>query len=168
MKRLIYSLGLSMVILTSCSSDKIGENYELYGNWKLIELSTSNPIDLNNNGTLTTSFQPGCLLGSELIIKDDSNGSLFYSSIVSYFTRTENNEIVYITSCVTDSDNIPFPITYLLENETIYLNNNGEISVLTVVDNQLQLVIENGFVTRDETTLEITQTQDLTYIFSKD
>ncbi|NNK81664.1 MAG: hypothetical protein HKO92_00945 [Flavobacteriaceae bacterium] len=166
MKRILLFFSI-ILLLNNCTRDKIGENSQLYGSWKLTEWITSNPIDLNNNGISTTNFSPGCLLGSELIINDDFNGTLFYSSTMSFFTRMENNQLVYITSCITDSENEPLPITYTFENDTILLNNDGETSIFALDGDQLKLVIFDGFVAADVDTLDLTETHNLTFVFTR-
>lgn len=168
MKNTVFFLCFFIAIITSCTSNTVDENAHLIGTWELTEWTIETPVDLNNDGVLTTSFSPGCLAGSEIVLDYDAKGTFFYSSNVSYFTRVENNEIVYMTTCSTSSDNVPKAITYTSEENLVYINKDGEMFILSQeVDENLYLVVENGFIVKDIDTFEITESQDITYIFTK-
>ena len=155
-----------LTVTASCSKDDTDTN-SIQGTWLLTSWNLKTPIDLNNDGILSSTFTPGCLNGSELKFNDHVNGTLFFSSSVSYNTTIENGTLVYLTSCITDTDLSPSPITYIQDGETLIITSNNEEYVLAFNGNTLYMMVPNGFTATDVDTFEITAFQDITYIFTK-
>ncbi len=145
----------------------MNDDNSIEGTWKLTSWTIKTAIDLNNDGLSETSFAPGCLNGSNLKFTDASNGSLFFSSSVSYNTTNEDGNLFFMIACSTGSERIPFPITYTKNNNTVTINNNGELITLTLTENALSMEVINGFVATDVDTQETTVSEDVTYIFTK-
>lgn len=155
-----------LTVFTSCSKDDSQDN-SIQGTWKLTSWTLKTPIDLNNDGVSSSIFDPGCLNGSELKFIDNSTGTLFFSSIVSYNTSNENGTLVFMTSCSTDSELSPSPITYIQDGEKLVITDNNEEFVLIRDGNTLSMLIPSGFKASASDTFEPTVSQDITYIFSK-
>ncbi len=169
MKRIIRYANLIVIFIVfiSCSKNDIADKTSIRGTWKLSSFTLKTPIDLNNDGTSTSTFSPGCLNGSNLEFTDTSNGTLLFTSSVSYNTTNENGTLVFMTACSTDSELLPSPITYIMDGETVIVTNNSEQYILTLEGNTLLMEIANGFIATDTDTFEITSSQDITYIFTK-
>ena len=161
-----FCLIFIVTLATSCSKDDAKIN-SIQGTWLLTSWNLKTPIDLDNDGILSTTFTPGCLNGSELIFNDNSSGTLFFSSSVSYNTTIENGTLVYLTSCVTDTDLSPSPITYIQDGETLIITSTNNEYALTINGTTLAMTVPNGFTATDVDSFEITAFQDITYIFTK-
>ncbi|GAA3585360.1 hypothetical protein [Snuella lapsa] len=171
----IFYLACLLVCFSSCSSDN--DDNALEGTWKLSAWQVNTPIDLNSDGVkssnLLTEF--GYLNDSALVIADNSNGSIFYSALnVSFNAITEGDMLTFMSTSVTDSDNVPHPFSYTKSDNTIIIdaditfNKVGGSSVLIFKDNALVMEVPNGFVVKDSETLETILSQDVTYVFTKE
>jgi len=158
---------LSFIAFTSCSTEAIDETSTILGQWKLTSWKVNSPIDLNNDGVFNSEFSAGCLSDSNISFIDASNGTIFYSSSVTYNTRMENGQQVLMISCSTRDDIIPSLVSYTINNNSIIVSNNEEEFVLTLNDNKLSMHVPNGFVAKDIETLETTITRDITYVFTR-
>ena len=169
MKKLVLALYtcLSFIVFTSCSTEAIDETSTILGQWKLTSWKVNSPIDLDNDGISNSEFSAGCLSDSAISFFDSSNGTIFYSSSVTYSTRIENGQQVLMTSCLTRDDIIPSLISYTMNNNSIILNNNGEEIAITINENTLSMHIPNGFIAKDIETLETTIIRDITYMFTR-
>ncbi len=173
MKNSIYSSGLILFfLLISCTSDDVNvDDSHIVGIWKLTEWNVKTPLDLNNDGiassNLLTEF--GCLNGSALVFNDAINGTLFYSSDVGFHTGIESeDEIFNGIICSTSSERLPSLITYVKIDNTVTINNDGDLSDLTLEGNTLSMFIQDGFVAYDVNTFEISVILDATYVFTKE
>jgi len=161
-------LAISIAFLlsfTSCFNDEDDALDAFQVTWKLDSWSLETPIDLNNDGISSLSFEPGCLNGSEIKFYDDSNGILNFSAFVSYNTSNENGNLFFMTACSTGSDIYSQPISYHQDSETITNLETDETYTYTIENNHLYMVVSNGFVATDINTSEITVSQNMTYVF---
>jgi hypothetical protein len=158
---------LPLIFCTSCSTEAIDETSAILGQWKLTSWKVNTPIDLDNDGISNSEFSAGCLSDSAISFIDPSNGTIFYSSSVTYNTRMENGQQVLLTACSTRDDIVPSLVGYTMTNNTITLNSNGEEFLLTLNENTLSMHIPNGFVAKDIDTSETTISQDITYVFTR-
>lgn len=170
MKNFFYLL-LSLLIFsaTSCSVDKVSdEEFEtIKGAWELTSWHIDNPVDLNNDGTATSDFSAGCFADSNIVFKSDGQGTIFFSSKVSYNTAEENGAITYMVSCARSTELKPSPIAYSVDKDIITIYDDERASIIVIEDNRLALTIEGGFITKDIDTFEITSQQDVTYYFTR-
>ena len=118
------------------------------------------------NCYLTKGASP-CEGHSDLTFMDDSNGTIFYSSSVSYSTRMEDGNMVFMTACTTDSERVPSLISYTSIDSEIIINKDGDEFVLALNGNILSMLVPNDFIAKDNETSETTVLQDVTYIYTK-
>ena len=169
MKKLVLALFtcLSFFVFTSCTTEDIDDTSTILGEWTLASWMVDTPIDLNNNGTAQSEYSPGCLSETTINFMDDANATVFYSSEVTYNTRLEVGKLVFMTSCTTDSDRMPNIVNYTVNNNTVMIDLDGEIMMLTIDGNKLNMIVPNGFIAKDIDTFETTMTQDITYTFKR-
>jgi hypothetical protein len=169
MKKLTLALFtcLSFIVFTSCTTEDIDDTSTILGEWTLTSWAVDTPIDLNNDGTPQLEFSPGCLTDSTINFMDASNATVFYSSEVTYNTRMENGKVIFMTSCSTDSDRMPTIVNYTINNNSVMIDIEGEVMVLTLSGNTLTMTVPNGFIAKDIDTFETTVSQDVTYTFTR-
>ena len=164
---LVLSICISITLLTSCTTEDIDDQSSLIGVWKLTSWTINTAIDLDNDGIASTEFSPGCLIDSDLTFMDDSNGTIFYSSSVSYSTRMEDGNMVFMTACTTDSERVPSLMSYTSSDSEIIINKDGVEFVLALNGNTLSMLVPNDFIAKDNETSETTVSQDVTYIYTR-
>lgn len=155
--------------LTSCSQDDEVNKSAITGIWKLTAWNVITPLDLNNDGESSTNLlnEFGCLSGSELIFKDSGFATLFYSSEVAFNVEIENESLFFMLICGTSSNTVPRQITYVQQENSVILNDNGVELVLSLSENSLSFLVTDGFVGRDVNTQSIVVSEDVTYVFTK-
>jgi len=169
MRKLILALYtcFSFIALTSCTTEDIDDTSTILGEWTLTSWTVDIPIDLNNDGTPQSEFSPGCLSDSTINFMDASNATVFYSSEVTYNTRLEDGKLVFMTACSTDSDRMPTLGDYSINNNSVMIDLEGDVMVLTLNGNILTMTVPNGFIAKDIDTFETTVSQDVTYTFTR-
>jgi hypothetical protein len=169
MKKLTLALYtcLSFIVFTSCTTEDIDDTSTILGEWTLTSWAVETPIDLNNDNSPQSQFSPGCLSDSTINFMDASNAAFFYSSEVTYNTRTDDGKLVFMTACSTDSDRMPTLVNYMMNNNSIIIDLEGEVMELNLNGNQLTMTVPNGFVAKDIDTSETTISQDITYTFTR-
>lgn len=167
MKKLILTLltCVSLILFTSCTTEDIDDTSTILGEWTLTSWSVSTPIDLNNDGSVQSEFSPGCLSDSALNFMDATDGTVFFSSEVTFNTRIEDGKLVFMTACTTDSNKVPTLMNYTTNGSSVMIDYEGEIYVLTIDGNTLNMLVPNGFIAKDIDTFETTVIQDITYNF---
>jgi len=169
--RLLY-LALLAICFTSCSDDtseEFSKDSPNQGEWKLTKTIIDSPIDLNNDGDLSNVLfeAPGYSDDSYIIFNDSTNGTIFFTEDITYYTSMENETLVFMTTSSTSSDRLPQSMTYsLVANQGVMYCDDQEFDLSLNAD-EMHVTIENGFIARDINTLETTVSQDLTYIFTK-
>jgi len=169
--RLLY-LALLAICFTSCSDDtseEFSNDSPNQGEWKLTKTIIETPIDLNNDGVLSNVLfeAPGYSDDSYIIFNDSTQGTIFFTEDINYFTSNENEALVFMTISSTSSDRVPQSMTYsLMANQGVMYCEDMEFGI-SINANEMRVTIENGFIARDINTLETTVSQDLTYIYTK-
>jgi hypothetical protein len=62
---------------------------------------------------------------------------------------------------------MPNIVNYTVNNNTVMIDLDGEIMMLTIDGNTLNMIVPNGFIAKDIDTFETTMTQDITYTFKR-
>lgn len=166
-----------ILFLTSSSNDNmtILNNNDLLGVWNLTSITLTTPLDINNDGeTSLNVLDEVSIIDATLIFTDSINGTIFYDSSVSFYTRKEIGKLVFMITSSTGSENSPLPFTYTNTDNNVIINQditfnqtNNNPSVLTLNQNSLSMEVTNGFVVKDINTFEESVSQDITYVFTR-
>jgi hypothetical protein len=62
---------------------------------------------------------------------------------------------------------MPTLVNYMMNNNSIIIDLEGEVMELNLNGNQLTMTVPNGFVAKDIDTSETTISQDITYTFTR-
>jgi len=173
---IIYTI-FSILFFASCSNDEFQEqnSADLEGVWRLTEISLSTPLDLNNDGVSNLNvLDEVSIISADMIFSDSVNGTIFYNSEVSFNTREENGNLIFMITSSISSEDLPLPITYSNTDNNVIINQditfnqtNNDFSALTLNQNSLSMEVTNGFVVLDINTFEESVSQDVTYVFEK-
>lgn len=180
MKKFLLNLSFffALSFLFSCNTEDMRDvdTNTLQGSWKLIELQLETPLDINNDGIVSTNVleEVDYLIDANLVFNNASEGSIFYDSKVSFNSGVENGEVFYMVASSKSGDDAPVPFSYTSSNDGIFINYDisfghdlGSTSTLTKANNQLYMKVTNGFVIKDIDTFEESVSQDVIYVFSK-
>ena len=161
-------------MFASCSKDDINNEY-LIGSWKLTAINLTTPLDTNNDGfTSLNIVEENPIIDASLVFANEVNGNIYYNSTVSFNTRIENGNLIFMVASSIGSDNEPKHFTYsennndLNINEDITFNHVNNSSILVLENDTLSMSVKRGFVVTDIDTLEESVAQDVTYIFTKE
>ena len=173
MKKLLFNTLsiLFLILISSCTKDESveTETLDVSGKWHLTEWTVKTPIDLFNDGEEATSFDPLCLNGSILEFFGEGSGDLFFYADVSYNTTYEdNNNLFIMMACSTSSDRLPVPISYINQENGYVVYAGQKTFNVTIEGDILYMVEENGLLAHDIDTNDVTISQDVTYIFTKE
>lgn len=73
---------LFLLVLNGCSNNSNTAEVEIFGSWKLIDWYNDNPMDLNQDGQVSTdlfSQWDGCKKQSILVLERDFSGRIVYT-----------------------------------------------------------------------------------------
>lgn len=175
MFKALSCIGVIFLLLsfTACSTDNddnIHDNDALTGVWRLSRKTIETPIDLYNNGDLSNVvYVSGSNLSyySEIIISDNNSGVIHFSDNVSYNTREENGELIFMIASSTNSERVDIPLNYNLNGNSGNISYDDVEATFLLEGNTLFMTIEDGFVAKDIDTFETTIVQDMTYVFER-
>lgn len=177
MKRTILFLFTVALLFTSCSKDDVNtQDTTLIGTWKLSAIELTSELDTNNDGVTSLNLvEENAIIEATLTLDTATTGTFFYNSSVSFNTRSEDHNMIFLISSTITSENVPKQFNYNSDDEyvdaevDITFNKMGNtISSLNVEGNTLKMHVENGFVVNDIDTGAETVRQDVTYVFTKD
>lgn len=158
---------ISIFWLTSCSKDEVHNNNLVLGTYTLTTLKVETAVDLDNDGILEKSLEPGCLSASRLRLDSQSSGSLLFTSDVAYNTISEDGKLEFATICAFNQDLDETPFEYNLNENRLTIVYKGNSYTAIKTGNTISMTVPNGFSATDVETLETTVLQDLTYVFEK-
>jgi len=166
-----------ILFLTSSSNDNmtILNDNNLLGVWNLTSITLKTPLDLNSDGEPSLNvLDEVSIIDATMIFTDSANGTIFYNSYVSFYSRVENDNLFFMITSSTGSENSPIPITYSNTDNNVIINQditfnqtNNNPSALTLNQNSLSMEVTNGFVVKDINTFEESVSQDVTYVFTR-
>ncbi|RSK39327.1 hypothetical protein [Mangrovimonas spongiae] len=162
----------SLTVVFACSSDQddvANEPSGIEGVWGLNKITLETPLDVNNDGVASTILfeTPGYLGHSELIINNETSGTIYFSAQTTYNTKEEDGKLIFMITSSTNGDRVDEPISYTLEDGIGIINHAGVESSFTVSENTLSITVANGFIAKDHITGDISVSQNLTYTFVK-
>ncbi|WP_338730982.1 hypothetical protein [Mangrovimonas cancribranchiae] len=164
---------VSLTVVFACSSDQDdvvnNEASGIEGVWRLNEITLETPLDINNDGVASAILfeAPGYLGHSELIINNETSGTIYFSAQTTYSTRDDDGKLFFMITSSTNDDRVDEPINYTLEDGVGIINYDGVESSFIVSENVLSITVANGFIARDQITGDISVSQNLTYTFVK-
>lgn len=174
MKKLNLLILTILILFASCSKDDIN-NEDLIGSWKLTAINLTTPLDINGDGLNSLNIvEEYPIIEASLIFADEVNGSIYYNSYVSFATRMENGNLIFMIASSFDSDSEPKQFAYSENNNEININedvtfNHVNNSTTLILENDtLSMAVKRGFVVTDIDTLEESVVQDVTYIFTRE
>lgn len=177
MKRIFFFLFAVAFLFTSCSKDDV-QTHEasLLGTWKLSAINLSSELDTNNDGVASLNLvEENPIIKATLTLDTTTTGTFFYDSSVSFNTRSEDHNLIFLISSTINSNNVPNPFTYHSDDNYVdaeidvtYGKNGNTLSSLKIEGDTLIMQVENGFIVNDVDTGAETVRQDITYIFSKE
>jgi hypothetical protein len=176
MKHTILFLFAVALLFTSCSKDDVDtQDVTLIGTWKLSAIELTTELDTNNDGVKSINLiDENPIIDATLTFDTSNSGTFFYNSWVSFNTRTENNELVFMVSSTINSENMPKPFNYHSDDNFVdaeidmtFSKTGGELSTLNIEGNTLKMHVENGFLVNDLDTGVETVRQDVIYVFTK-
>jgi len=172
MKKLNLLIFAFLILFASCSEDDINNEY-LIGSWKLTAINLTIPLDTNNDGfTSLNLIEENPIIDASLVFVDEANGSVFYNSTVSFNTRVENGNLIFMVASSIGID-VPREFIYSENNNDVNINEDitfnlvNNNTILTIENNTLSMQVKRGFVVNDIDTLEESIEQDVTYVFMK-
>ena len=112
MKKLNLLILTILILFASCSKDDINNEY-LIGSWKLTAINLTTPLDTNNDGfTSLNIVEENPIIDASLVFANEVNGNIYYNSTVSFNTRIENGNLIFMVASSIGSDNEPKHFTY--------------------------------------------------------
>jgi len=174
MKKIHLLVFTILLLFLSCSKDDVNTEY-LIGSWKLTAINLTTALDTNSDGfTSLNLVDENPIIDATLVFIDEVNGSIYYNSTVSFNTRVENDNLIFMVASSIGSDNEPKYFTYNDNNNDISINEDVTFNLvnnttsLFLENNTLSMEVKRGFVVTDIDTLEESVAQDVTYIFTKE
>lgn len=176
MKRTILFLLTVVLLFTSCSKDDVDtQDATLIGTWKLYAIELTSELDTNNDGVKSFNLiDENPIIDATLTIDTATTGTFFYNSSVSFNTRSEDHNMVFLISSTINSENVPNPFNYNsndnfvdVELDLTFNKTGNTISSLNIEGHTLTMYVEDGFVVNDIDTGVETVRQDVTYVFVK-
>lgn len=99
MKKLFFAAALVGLTLASCNDDDdTVVNAAVEGNWKLTGFTLDEPVDFNNDGTLSTNLitETGCYNASGLVFSGTGQAVVSLQSIEATITGDNSNPTINI------------------------------------------------------------------------
>ena len=188
MKRIIFSLFflLSVVVFTSCDDEPLegfelaqantnmgtnqGTSDDLVGTWKLVSWNTTNPVDINNDGTSNTNLlvEFNCYNNETIVFNSNNtavNMSTSYADIELELVVGTTNEYNFSVDCVEEIENTN--LTWAQSGNIIALTDtSGQSNNFSLNTDELSFLIPSGFTVVSGDGM-VTVTEDLTLVYQK-
>ena len=153
MKKLLLLL-VPAIVLFSCNDDNDDINISAEATWKLTSITTSEPTDINNDGTATTNFiaETNCYNNSNLILSqgNTANAMLEELEISLDLFNGNTNQLEYSVFCGPATDTFGTwsqetnTVTVIIENEPVIFTLDGNTLSTTLPEFVSFEVLENN------------------------
>lgn len=139
------------------------EDAEIPGTWKLTAITLQEAYDLNADGTASSDLmaETNCYQNELLTFNQDMTG---VATSNSYANITVSGE-VFNVECIEETEEMPFAWAQLQNTVTITLD--AQMVNATLDGNTLTYVIPEGFVVFDSENGDVTISQDMTFVYTK-
>lgn len=174
MKKVNILVLFAILLCVSCSKDDVN-NEGIIGEWTLTKIELTTPLDTNNDGVSSLNLvEENPIINGTLNFLDELNGSIFYTSTVTFNSRIEDGQLIFMIASSVNVNTAPKQFTYIQHNNSVSINEDVtfntviDTSNLTLENDILYMNVERGFVVFDIDTQQESIAQDVTYIFTKE
>jgi len=121
MKRTILFLFTVALLFTSCSKDDVNtQDTTLIGTWKLSANELTSGLDTNNDGVTSLNLvEENAIIEATLTLDTATTGTFFYNSSVSFNTRSEDHNMIFLITSTITSENVPKQFNYNSDDEYV-------------------------------------------------
>jgi len=152
-----------------CDDDAVN-NADLEGTWLLTAWIGTEPIDLNNDGTESTNFleEMECYTNETLVFNNDNTGqsiSTSFADIDIFLETGSDSEVDFSVDCIEENETDNF--TWSQADNTVSITNDFGTNDWTLDGNTLSIVIPEGFSVENDQDADVSITQDLTFVYTK-
>lgn len=139
------------------------------GTWKLTAWNSTNPVDINNDGTASTNLltEFNCYNNETIVFNADNTGTInntSYADIELELVTGTTNTYEYTTTCIPEIETIP--MTWTQAGNLVAVNDGSGAVNLSLSGNQLSILIPAGFEAVSTDGM-VTVEEDLTFIYTK-
>ena len=173
--RKFLSILFLAITIVSCSKEDMDNDTDLNGEWKLIAINLTTPIDLDADGIVDTNLiDVAPIIDGELEFSG-TQGSYFYASSVSFNSAFNDGKLMLLIASSIPPGHSASSFSFTDSNDQIIIDADitfnsalNSSSVLSRVDeNTMTMSVPNGLVVTDENSFEVTVSQDVQYEFVK-
>lgn len=161
------SLQLAVNDLGNCDNN---QPLGVAGTWLLTAWNVVEPLDLNNDGTENTNLldEMDCYTNETLVLNGDNTGTAMSTSYAEFDIFIEagtENSFDFTINCIEEIENTN--VTWTQDGNIVSIDDGFSVSDWTLVGNTLSITIPEGFSVINAEDAEVTVTQDLTFIYTK-
>jgi hypothetical protein len=155
--------------LGDCTNGQTTEG--IVGTWLLTAWIGEEPIDLNNDGVESENFldEMNCYTNETIVFNADNTGvatSTSYAEFEFIIEAGTTNSFEYTVTCIEETE--VSEATWTQNGNIISVTDeSGETSDWTLNGNQLSIVVPSGFLAFNSDDFEVTTSQDLTFVYTK-
>ncbi len=139
------------------------EDAQMPGTWKLTAITLQEAYDLNEDGTASSDLmaETNCYQNELMTFNEDMSG---VGTSNSYANITIEGE-TFTIECIEEIEETPFAWAQI--QNTVTLTVEGQVVNATLAGNTLTYIIPEGFVVIDGENGDVTISQDMTFVYTK-